>query len=232
MPNPSAGSRTPLTITRLEVFVDGTVVVNPLISFTAMLNPTDYRHSRAIEYSPETTIGQIGSESKFSAIGPDKVSFGLVFDGTGAVAPTQPGDAAKAVNTRIAELDRVVYAYDGRKHEPSHVRLLWGTMSLDARLESMSTHYTLFKPSGEPLRAKVELGFVSFITSKHAGLLANRSSPDLSHRVQVREGDTLPLLCHRIYGDASYYPEVARFNRLDGFRRLPAGLQLDFPPLA
>ena len=66
----------------------------------------------------------------------------------------------------------------------------------------------------------------------HQWLLANRTSPDLSHRVQVCEGDTLPLLCHRIYGDASYYPEVARFNRLQGFRHLPAGLQLDFPPLA
>jgi hypothetical protein len=226
MPN----SRTPLTITKLEVFANGIVIPTP-IKFTAMLNPTDYRHSRAIEYSPETTLGQSGPETKFSAVGPEKVSFSLVFDGTGAVVSANPSDAGKEVATCISELNKVVYAYDGQKHEPSHVRLLWGTMSLDARLESMSTHYTLFKPSGEPLRAKVELGFVSFVTASMASLLANRSSPDLSHRVLVRDGDTLPLLCHRIYGDAAYYPEVARFNRLADFRRLPPGLQLDFPPL-
>ena len=223
--------RTPLTLTKLNVTQDGTVSLDRSKRFTAVLNPSDYKHQRAIQYSQQEALGQIGSESKFSAIGPDKISFSLLLDGTGAVPPNSPSDAFKDVATQIRELTEVVYQYDGNRHEPSHVRLLWGSFTMDARLESMSTNYSLFEPSGAPLRAKVELGFVSFVTKKEASLIANRSSPDLTHRVLVREGDTLPLLCQRIYGDARYYPQVARHNGLTQFRRLAAGSTLHFPPL-
>jgi nucleoid-associated protein YgaU len=47
----------------------------------------------------------------------------------------------------------------------------------------------------------------------------------------VRDGDTLPLLCERIYGDPGYYIDVARFNGLVHFRCLEPGTRLHFPPL-
>ena len=89
----------------------------------------------------------------------------------------------------------------------------------------------MFKPSGDPLRATVTLDFVGTMSSTEAALMANRSSPDLSHMVEVRQGDTLPLLCQRIYGDPAYYLDVARFNRLVDFRNLKPGGKLHFPPL-
>ena len=135
------------------------------------------------------------------------------------------------VKSQVAQLTKVVYRYVGEKHEPPHVRLLWGSLIFFGRLESMSTQYTLFKPSGEPLRAKVDLSFVGAMSKKEGELVSNRSSPDLSHRVLVREGDTLPLLCDRIYGDPGYYIDVARFNSLTDFRRLEPGRELRFPPL-
>jgi hypothetical protein len=39
-------------------------------------------------------------------------------------------------------------------------------------------------------------------------------------------------MCYRIYGDAKYYVEVARFNSLNDFRNLTEGMQIKFPPLA
>jgi nucleoid-associated protein YgaU len=111
------------------------------------------------------------------------------------------------------------------------VRLLWGSLIFFGRMTSMSTQYTLFKASGEPLRAKVDLQFVGTMSKSESQLVANRSSPDLSHVVVVRDGDTLPLLCNRIYGDSSYYPEVAQANGLAGFRELLPGQRLVFPPL-
>ena len=47
----------------------------------------------------------------------------------------------------------------------------------------------------------------------------------------MQEGDSLPLMCHRIYGDARYYLEVARTNALVDFRSLRPGTELLFPPL-
>lgn len=233
MPAPSKGQKTPLKITRVTVQADGTMQVEeqPSSTFSAMLNPSEFHHARRITYSGQRTLGQLGSEMKFDAIGPDRISFSLLFDATGAVAPASAADSVKEVSTWLAQLNRVVYVYDGTRHQPGHVRVLWGTLILFGRLESMSTNYTLFKPSGDPLRAKVDLRFVGFISQKQGSLMANRSSPDLSHHVEVREGDTLPLLCHRIYGDAAYYPEVARHNALADFRRLTPGTALHFPPL-
>lgn len=224
----SDGRKTQLTINRVKVSPDGSMTVDRLKSFTAMLNPSDVRHERAIRYNTRMTLGQVGSETRFSGVMPDTVDFTLMLDGTGAVpTDSDPGE----VSDQVKALNNVVYTYDGNEHQPDHVRVLWGTLILYGRMEKMSVQYTLFKPSGDPLRAKVILSFKGFMSSKEAELLANRSSPDLTHLVEVREGDTLPLLCTRIYGDPGYVVDVARFNRLDTFRRLEPGARLQFPPL-
>lgn len=57
-------------------------------------------------------------------------------------------------------------------------------------------------------------------------------SPPMTHIVTVRAGDTLPALCHRIYGDSGYYVKVAAFNNLNPLRKLKPGTQLLFPPLS
>ena len=227
---PDSGAKSQLTITRAEIAADGSMTIDRTKSFTAMLNPSEFKHKREIRYNTRATLGQVGSDTRFSAVQPDTVTFSILLDGTGVV-PVAPANRNKEVADHVKALNDVVYKYDGEDHEPDHVRLLWGTLILYGRLQSMAVQYTLFKPSGDPLRAKVDLEFVGFMSTKEAELAANRSSPDLSHLVEVREGDTLPLLCNRIYGDPAYYPDVARHNKLDSFRQLKPGDRLHFPPL-
>jgi len=47
----------------------------------------------------------------------------------------------------------------------------------------------------------------------------------------VAPGDSLPLMCYRIYGDSRYYIQIAKFNRLNDFRNLQPGTRISFPPL-
>jgi hypothetical protein len=219
-----------LTITRVFVSRSGSLSLDNSAVFKAMLNPSDFSHGHAITYNTRKTLGQVGSDPRFAAVEPDRVAFTLVLDGTGAV-PKTPGEQRMEVEDQVKTLNGVVYKYVGSKHEPGHVRVLWGTLILYGRLSWMNISYTLFKPNGDPLRAKVSLNFTGFMSNKEAEAAAGRSSPDLSHVVEVRDGDTLPLLCNRIYGDPAYYAEVARFNGLREFRRLKPGSQLRFPPL-
>jgi len=200
-------------------------------SFEVMLNPSSYSHRQVIRYDDQTTLGQAGADPKFAAVGRETVTFDLVLDGTGLVGAQRPGTRTKAVKDQVRSLNSVVYRYRGNSHEPSVVRLLWGSFIFFGRLTSMSTAYTLFRPEGDPLRAKVSLSFVGFMSKEQEALVANRSSPDLSHKVVVKAGDTLPLLCHRIYKDSAYYLEVARHNGLTDFRSLEPGTTLSFPPL-
>jgi nucleoid-associated protein YgaU len=109
------------------------------------------------------------------------------------------------------------------------VRILWGKLIFFGRLQKLIIDYTLFKPSGEPLRAKIDLSFVGTMSAKEESLEAKRSSPDLTHEVQFQAGDSPPLMCHRIYGDSAYYAAVARYNNIFNFRAIRPGTTL-FPP--
>lgn len=57
-------------------------------------------------------------------------------------------------------------------------------------------------------------------------------SPDITHKVQVVEGDTLEGLCERFYNSPSYAEALAQYNDLNKFRHLKGGSTLIFPPLA
>jgi hypothetical protein len=215
-----------LSIARCAIAASGSVSVDRNKTFDVMINPSNYSHAYSISYNKKKVQGQIGSETKFSTVEPEKVGFDIVLDGTGAVE-----GSSDDVTTQMRKLTEVVYQYDGEEHEPPHLRVLWGSFIFFGRLDALSSEYSLFKPSGDPLRAKVKLSFVGFMSREEEALKANRSSPDLTHVVSVRAGDTLPLLCQRIYKDASYYLEVARINDIVDFRSLPPGVELHFPPL-
>jgi len=49
--------------------------------------------------------------------------------------------------------------------------------------------------------------------------------------VRVKEGDKLPLMTFRIYGDSRYYLEVAKINNITNFRKLMVGSKIFFPPI-
>ncbi len=222
----STGLKKKLKLSPCTVDDSGNVTVDDGSAFEVMLNPSSYSHSYSIGYNKKEALGQLASDTKFSGIKPEKVGFDIVIDGTGVVE--LGGDDVK---TQVKSLTGIVYKYDGNNHEPNHVRLLWGSLIFFGRLESMSVEYTLFKPSGEPLRAKIKLGFTGFMSKEEEALRANRSSPDLSHQIEVKAGDTLPALCYRVYKDSSYYLEVAKANNITNFRDIAPGSKLHFPPL-
>lgn len=192
-----------------------------------MINPTKYTHKYTIKYNETNECGANGASPKFRKMAQEVVSFELVYDGTGAVSLLETD-----VVSHIQDLKKTVYTFVGNQHEPNYVQLLWGTMIFNCRLTNMVVNYTLFKPSGTPLRARVNLDFIGFTDEDTLAKLANRSSPDLTHIVTVKSGDTLPLMCYRIYNNAGFYLKVAKENNLNDFRNIRPGQQLVFPPIS
>lgn len=231
MANPAPGKMERLSMKRYTIDKDGKISIDDSLSFTVMLNPADLKRNCSISYSQSKALGSRQQEPKFSAVGKETLSFSIVVDGTGAVPSDAPG-AVRDVATQLRQLNDVVYRDISASKEISRVYLLWGKMSFHGRLESMATNYTLFTPSGIALRAKVDLAFAGATSVKEAELVAERSSPDQIKVIEIKDGDTLPLMCEQIYGDASYYQEVARFNNLSNVRgKLKPGAMLMFPPL-
>ena len=218
-----------LTITPCTVDKKGNVSEDSGKKFEVMLNPASYKQNLSISYNQEKTLGQYESDQNFSAVNSQKLDFSIILDGTGVVATPKPDKPD--VKSQIDQLCDVVYNYQSNKHEPNHLKVLWGSLIFYGRLESMAIDYTLFKPDGAPLRAEISLSFTSFTTGKEEALKANKNSPDMTHIVRFKAGDTIPHLCYQIYGEGAYYQQVARVNNITNFRSIKPGTILRFPPL-
>lgn len=203
-------------------------------NFTVYINPEKYTHSYQIRYNDVQAQGSNGGSPDFNKVPSEKVNFELVFDATGAVPspnPATPAAPADGVTKQIDAFKRLVFTFNGKIHSPNFLKLAWGTLLFNCRLSSLNFVYTLFKPDGKPLRARATAVFIGYNDEATLALMANKTSPDLSHVLTVKAGDTLPLMCYGVYGSSAYYPEVARVNGLTDFRQLVVGTQLLFPPL-
>ncbi|SFR39638.1 hypothetical protein SAMN04488005_1392 [Yoonia tamlensis] len=226
---------TKLTITRCDTSVSQITPKSGAANiFTTTINPSAFNRKYGTKFSgtgggSDDAIGKAAPVPKFSGSDPEEVSFTLTLDGTGVV----PAAADTTVAAQIDKLRNIAYTYSGDDHEPDAVQIDWGTelKGFQGRLTSLDIDYTLFDPDGAPLRATMKLKFIEALTDAQVALEANNQSPDLTHLVRVVEGDTLPLLCERIYKDVGKYLEIARFNDLDGFARLKPDTLLRFPPM-
>lgn len=194
--------------------------------FEVQMNPTKFYKDHNIEYKHNRALGHLGSESKFVGVSAERINFEFTVDSTGII-----GESAIEINTLLPKLEKGLYEYDGDNHEPNRVQVVWGELIFTGRLENMNYEHVLFRPNGLPLRTNIKMNFVQCLTTKEIANRKNTSSPDLSHIVEVRAGDTLPNLCHKIYRDCRYYSKIARINNLSHSTDIYPGMQLNFPPL-
>ena len=199
--------------------------------YSVMLNPKEYGNSKQISYSNKPSFGQIGSDNKFISIPPANLDFNFTIDGTGAIPKDESGGVVVVVQDNIKLLESTVYQYDGSQHQPGIVKIIWGSLLYYGKLKTMTLKYTLFKKDGTPLRAEVSLSFVNYIGEAEEKKRKNNQSPDMTHIVLIKDGDSLPLLCQKIYKNSAYYTDVAKANNIINFRKLKPGTRILFPPL-
>ncbi len=203
-------------------------------AYSVWINPTSYSYKFGIRYNNRQAQGSNGSSPDFNKVGPDSVSFELLFDATGVIPSPIAGKSAvptDGVYSQIEAFKALVLSFNGKIHSPNFVILSWAQLQFRCRLQSMDLNYTLFRPDGTPIRARMSLSFLGFNSEQTLAKQASKASPDMTHIVTVVAGDSLPTLCHSIYGSSLYYLRIARFNGLNGFKTLVPGTKLRFPPL-
>lgn len=195
--------------------------------YTVMLNPENIKWQRGIEYNEQQAPNTSAPSQKYKSTPVEKLNFDLTIDCTGIV------DSKRTkMSDEINALEKIIYTYNGTIHRPNFVKIQWGqSIVFKGVLKSMDTTYTLFKPDGSPLRAKLSLGFTEYISPESVEELDDKKSPDITHLISVVEGNTLPQLCQKTWNDDSYYIQVARYNGLNKFRNLKGGEKLIFPPI-
>ncbi len=191
-----------------------------------LVNPESYSNKISVQFSGKQASGTSGILPKFNKIEAQKLGFELLFDSTGVINNMKNG-----VESELEKFKNLVLKYEGTIHRPRFLSLYWGTLKFDCCLETLDITYKLFRSDGLPIRALAKVSFLGFMDDTKRVAIENASSPDLTHIRTVMEGDTLPLMSFRIYGDSKYYIEVAKANGLDSFRELKTGTRIFFPPI-
>ena len=193
--------------------------------YEVQINPEKYSQAFGVTSSEDKGIDTASVLPKFKTQTPQQIRLDFYLDSTGVVA------GVTSIPDNLKKFKEIAYDFNGQIHSPNYLKLLWGDLVFKCLLDSMDVDYTLFSPSGTPLRAKISANFRQHQSPDELERRSAKKSSDLTHTRTVVSGDTLPLMCHRIYGDSTLYMKVARFNGISNFRRLSEGTTLQFPPL-
>lgn len=227
-------------LTKLEIraFKDKTYS-EEIGKFVLPVNPEQFSQAFKIEYDEEQAQGSQGNDPKFKFTPPEDLKLDFTLDGTGVIpVKGEAGAFHRDVAQQVQDLLTLTYAMNPETHKPNFLRILWGDFSFgtgngfNGLLKEFQMNYTLFSPDGKPLRAKISTTFTQYVEQERRVREEGKESPDITHIRTVKGGDTLPLMTHRIYGDASYYLQVAKANGLVNVRRLRSNTTLRFPPLS
>lgn len=198
---------------------------SPTGEFTAFINPSELTVSHEMEYETSQGQGTSGSRMNFTKIKPGDLTITFMLDGTGATG--QSLDVQEKI-----DLFNSVTGFNGNIHRPNYLMVMWGSIEIRrCVLKSASISYKLFKSDGTPLRALITAVFTDNVDDQTRVATERKTSPDLTHIRIAGEGDTLPVMCFKIYGDTKYYLEIARINNMNHFTRLKAGRKVIFPPI-
>ena len=209
----------------IEAYKEADYSGSPAETFTVMFNPNTYTQKYEVEYEERQGQGDSGSPQVFGSIKPQEYNFEFLFDGTGTIADkVEVQDVVEAFLTVTGKLH-------GEIHRPMYLKISWGALISKCVLKSAEITYTLFKPDGYPLRAKVKASFSENIEDALRVAEERKSSPDLTHVRVVKQGDHLSLMAQQMYGNPKYYLQLAQVNNLKNYRKLEIGASLIFPPL-
>ena len=199
-------------------------VANP---YTALINPETYSVEIKYEFENGQGQGSTGGHQQFKVKLPEEMSFEFLFDNTGII----DGKPKTNIADDIEKFKKFLMDYDGNSHQPRFFKFAWGTDLFKGRCAALNINYKLFNPDGSPIRAICKVSLKQATEEELRVIRQNNHSPDLTHYRVTQKGDTLPLMCYKIYGDSSYYLQVAQVNKLQNFRALEAGTEIFFPPV-
>jgi hypothetical protein len=218
----------------ISAYRDGDFKNKDGFDFFVWINPQSYKRTLSIRTKEQEEVNSPASSPTYMKVGDETLSFKLVFDTTGLVlsplgSEVMPADGVAALIEPL--IDKIAKVPTGATH-PNFVQLSWAQLQARCVLTTMSVDYKLFRPDGTPIRAEMDLSFKIYTSAINISRYHDQGSTRGPRFVTVVEGDTLPALCARIYGDCQYFIEVARFNDLYSFRTLKAGTLLCFPSLS
>ncbi|MUV89626.1 LysM peptidoglycan-binding domain-containing protein [Halapricum sp. CBA1109] len=192
-------------------------------SVECAFNPSAYRMEKTATYDDLTAAGTGAPLTQFVDGGAETLSMELFFDTT---------DRAEPTDVRTAYVDHVdtLLSVDDDIGAPPVCRFVWGEgLDFTAVLERADKRFTKFRPSGVPVRARVDVTFREYRASEASPPDA-AAATDTTRRRVLTEGERLSAVAAEAYDDPSAWRTIASHNDISNPRDVPAGTELEVPP--
>ncbi len=199
------------------------------VSVGCMFNPFEYTVTKRNSYKEERQNRSDVPSFEFEKAGPQTLKLSLVFD-------TYESDEDVSLQTnRLWKLMESKTRREGnrnRKVPPPEVAFEWGVFRFVAVITNMTQKFTLFKPDGTPVRAKVDVTFTQHKDLEdYPSQNPTSGGGDIERVWRVIAGDRLDTIAHEVYGDATRWRVIADYNHLTDPLALRAGQQLIIPAI-
>ena len=220
----------------IEAYKDNKYSGSALSTYSGSFNPSELKIKYENGYIDNKSIG-VGKSPTYKGPKPENLTIPLLFDNTLADGNAFMALMGTLLDTRETVVEQVeafrekMFSVNGDTHEANFLIISWGDFLYKGQVQCLEITYSAFKSDGEPLRAKVELKIKGSLDLQMKKAAAGLNSPDLTHSVVVKEGDSLPAIAYKVYGDSAYYLDLARVNGLKSFRKLEAGTRIIAPPI-
>jgi hypothetical protein len=189
-------------------------------------NPTEYSLAKGAQIAEIAIPGLDSPVLQFVRGQTQTLKLELFFDTTRSGMDEGAIDVRTLTNG-FAELVRI----QPKTHAPPRIRVVWGVgLSFTAIVDSVDQKFTLFAPTGVPVRATLNVSMREYRTLEEQLAELNLQSSDHTRTQTVVEGDTLASIAAELYGDPREWRRIADANpAVDDPTAPPAGTQVEVP---
>lgn len=209
-----------------------------LKTLECQFNPESVKIIKSVEWNAPKS-GDSKSQAQPQANAPDlefgggnpaSFSLDLIFDTT-----AMDNQDVRGFTNQLLALT-LMGGGDPSKHEeePPAVQFVWGELLLFvAVIKKIEIHFTLFLPSGLPVRARARVEFIQLLDEDGKMASQNPTTRTEARKTHVvQDGDRLDYLAYQEYGQPGLWREIATANDLENPFDLQTGQVLVLPKLS
>ncbi len=216
---------------KAQLQIDGGATIH------CLFNPTEFTVTKTNTWTFKEIKGNSFPPPEYGGGAPRELSVNLLFDAS--LLPATPSVMSICDDLfRMMEVPGGQHAA-GAQSAPPYLTFSWGSyQGFKAACTSLTVAYQLFNQNGEPIRADVrmtlkqtEAASTASAPTANAPTNPTTQSAGLQGIHTVQDGDSLPAIAYRAYGDATRWRSIAEANGVDNPFHLRRGTPLTLPRL-
>lgn len=211
-------------------FVKAILVVEDGLPIACQFNPSEYQVSNSVKYSEKTIPGTQASIQQFISGENPTLTMSLLFDTyipPSIYVPVESGVDVSLLTRQVVSLTHI----KGSLHRPPKVTFVWGSVTFQGIVTSVTQKFTMFLPSGIPVRATLDVTFKSVTDRQLLGMFAPLESPDRTKYRVVKEGEYLWNYAWEEYDSPGMWRVIAEANGIKDPLDIRPGQIIKLPAL-